>query len=122
MIRRQRSKKPRDLIAGKYDRHANRCPRPAQRVHPGQFGAHDPSVQIEQRGKSLPVRRGRNLLHGRQVSKELLDRRTSKPSRVLQLVKSNEAPHPVDVSLLGTKAVVIVANTLADLIQQPLPL
>jgi len=66
------------------------------------------------------MRRGRDLLNRREVSQELLDLMASQLSRVPQLVKTNEAPDPVDVCLLRTKAVVIVANARADLIQQPL--
>lgn len=65
------------------------------------------------------MRGHRHLPIGRQPGKKRLDLGLPHLARMAHVVEAHERAHPMDVGLLGTYAVVKIANALTHLIQQP---
>src|SRR5262249_31706052 len=72
----------------------------------------------QNRSQGLAVSRWRDLSLVSEEGEEGLDFPRTHLPRMPEAVESNEEPHPIDVGLLGAQAVVGVADTLAQLIEQ----
>lgn len=91
---------------------------PLQVVHPRQFGAEHLAVHEQQGAEGLVVRGRRNAPLRRKHGEERLNFRSAHIARMLQAVPSNEEAHPVEIGLLGAKAIVQIAHPLPHLVQQ----
>ena len=91
---------------------------PLDAVQPGQRGVQHLSIEEQQRAQRLVVRGRRDAPLGGQHREEGLDMLGAHVARMLHAVPTDEEPDPVNVQLLGTEAIVQIARTLPDLVQQ----
>jgi hypothetical protein len=102
-----------------HHRQTRRAVRTADGLHPRQVLPEHLLVQEQQRRKRLPVRGDRYLPIGRQPGQKGLNLGLPHLARVAHVMEAHERAHPMDVGLLGTYAVVKIANPLTHLVQQP---
>ena len=82
------------------------------------LAADDATVEEEERGERLGLRRGAHALVDRQMRDEGVDLGRGHVDRVTDAVEADEAAHPEAVCLLGAAAVVTRAQGGAHLVHQ----
>jgi hypothetical protein len=109
----------RDLLTGKHDRQAYRHLGASDAIEQWQLVRQHLPVKEQQRALRLVLRRSSNLQIDSQVSQKRFDVRTRQIRRMAIAMKANEAFDPVDIRLLGAQAVVLEADPVANLVDQP---
>ena len=108
-----------DLVAGEHDRQAMWTLGARHLVDGAEVPAKDALVEKHEGIQGLVLRRGADVLFHREVAQERPNLFGSHLLRVADSVVKNESPDPVNVCLLGARAVVERANHLPHPIQQP---
>ena len=107
-----------DLISARVRTTGSRRVRADEFVQVRELPVEDPSIEEEQRGKRLILRRGADVaVHG-EIRQESVDLRLAHLLRMALAVEEDEALDPGDVRLLGAEAVVLRAQRDADTIEQ----
>ena len=107
-----------DLLARQDHRQAHRRFRRLDPFEPRQRLPEDLLVEEQDRTLGLVLRRGRHPLRDREVGQERLNLRGPHVAGVPLVVMQHEAPDPVHVRLLGTDAVVLSPDPVAELVQE----
>jgi hypothetical protein len=88
-------------------------------AEPRQLDAEDFLVEKQQRRKRLLMRRGRQVALVREVGEKGDDLARTHIYRMPLAVEQHVAAHPLDVRLLRSDAVMLVADTSTYLVEQP---
>ena len=108
-----------DLRACEHHWQAYRHLRAPNAIEQRQFARQHLAVKEQQRALRLVLRRSGDLRVDSQVSEERFEVRTRQIRRMAIAMKADEVFDPVDIRLLGAEAVVLEADPVADLVEQP---
>jgi len=106
------------LVRRQHHGQMGRLPSPHQLGELGHLHTEHTLVQEGESVQGLILRRRRNAIDHREVAQEQRDLGRSELRGMALAVKQDEPPHPVDVRLLGTRAVVAHPKSDPDPIEQ----
>ena len=108
-----------DLLLGQHDRQPDRLLGTGQPIEPGQIGLEHLPIEEKQGGKRLVLGCSRDVAVDREMVQKPGDLDFPEGCRVPLAREQDEAAHPMNIRLLGAVAIMLVANGLAKLRQQP---
>ena len=114
-----RRKERADFLDGENDGKPNAGLRPHDTAEPSHVLRQHFPIQKQQRALRLVLRGRRDLQIDGEGDQEALDGVGAQVGRIPLTVETNEPSHPIDVGLLGSQTVALVANPLAYPAEQP---
>ena len=110
-----------NFLPRKHNGQAYRHLRVPDAIEQRQFARQHLAIEEQQRALSLVLRRSGYLQIDGKVGQKRFNVCTRQIRRMAIAMKANEAFDPVDICLLGAQAVVLEADSVADLVEQPWP-